>query len=205
MKPYNFLVTGVGGQGTVVASDILAAVGLEAGYDVKKSDVLGLAVRGGSVVSHIRWGDRVHSPIVPEGQVDVLVAFEYLEGLRWLDQLRPEGAIVVNRQRIFPVVVSAGRAEYPTLSETHAALQEAAQNVYVVPGLDIAQELGNTRTLNVVLLGALSGLADISPEIWLAVIKKRVPARVADINTEAFRRGRQALGESRLKAEETIG
>ena len=88
MKPYNFLVTGVGGQGTVVASDILAAVGLEAGYDVKKSDVLGLAVRGGSVVSHIRWGDRVHSPIVPEGQVDVLVAFEYLEGLRWLDQLR---------------------------------------------------------------------------------------------------------------------
>jgi indolepyruvate ferredoxin oxidoreductase beta subunit len=204
MKPYNFLVTGVGGQGTVVASDILAAVGLEAGYDVKKSDVLGLAVRGGSVVSHIRWGDRVHSPIVPEGQVDVLVAFEYLEGLRWLDQLRPEGAIVVNRQRIFPVVVSAGRAEYPTLSETHAALREAAPNVYVVPGLDIAQELGNTRTLNVVLLGALSELADIAPDIWLAVIKKRVPAKVADINAEAFRRGRQALGESRLKPEETI-
>ena len=205
MKPYNFLVTGVGGQGTVVASDILAAVGLEAGYDVKKSDVLGLAVRGGSVVSHIRWGDRVHSPIVPEGQVDVLVAFEYLEGLRWLDQLRPEGAIVVNRQRIFPVVVSAGRAEYPTLAETHAALLAAVQNVYVVPGLDIAQELGNTRTLNVVLLGALSGLADISPETWLAVIKKRVPAKVAEINAEAFRRGRQALGESRLKLEEAIG
>jgi indolepyruvate ferredoxin oxidoreductase beta subunit len=100
--------------------------------------------------------------------------------------------------------VSAGRAEYPTLTETHTALLAAAQSVYVVPGLDIAEELGNTRTLNVVLLGALSGLADIAPDIWLAVIKKRVPAKVADINAEAFRRGRQALGESRLKSEETI-
>jgi indolepyruvate ferredoxin oxidoreductase beta subunit len=204
MKPYNLLVTGVGGQGTVVASDILAAVGLEVGYDVKKSDVLGLAVRGGSVISHVRWGERVHSPIVPEGRVDVLVAFEYLEGLRWLDQLRPEGNIIVNQQRIFPVLVSAGRAEYPTLAETHAALRNATQNVYVVPGLEIAQGLGNTRTLNVVLLGAFSGLTEITPEVWINVIRKRVPARVADVNLKAFQRGREALSQSRLKAEEAI-
>ena len=146
MKPYNFLVTGVGGQGTVVASDILAAVGLAAGYDVKKSDVLGLSVRGGSVVSHIRWGDTVRSPIVPEGKVDVLVAFEILEALRWLDQVRPDGTILVNRQKIFPVVVSSGLAdtrETPTRKSRAAGC--GPQTSYQVPGLDIAQELGNTR------------------------------------------------------------
>ena len=100
-----------------MASDILAAVGLAAGYDVKKSDVLGLAVRGGAVVSHVRWGDTVHSPIVPEGKVDILLAFELLEGLRWLDQVNPEGAILINRQRIFPVVVSSGVSGYPSDEE----------------------------------------------------------------------------------------
>jgi indolepyruvate ferredoxin oxidoreductase beta subunit len=198
MKSYNLLVTGVGGQGTVVASDVLAAVGLAAGYDVKKSDVLGLAVRGGSVISHVRWGERVHSPIVPEGQVDVLLAFEYLEGLRWLDQLRPEGTILVNRQQIYPVVVSSGLAEYPKIAETHAAMRRAARDVYAVPGLEIAQELGNPRVLNVVLLGALSGLTEITPETWAGVIRQRVPARAVELNVQAFWRGREALNWSRL-------
>ncbi len=201
MRPYNLLVTGVGGQGTVVASDILAAVGLAAGYDVKKSDVLGLAVRGGAVVSHVRWGEQVRSPIVPEGQVDVLVGFEYLEALRWLDQLRPGGAILVNRQRIYPVLVSSGLAEYPTAKETNAALRRAAQHVYVVPGLDIAQRLGNTRVLNVVLLGALSILTGIDPEIWVDVIRRRVPAKAVDLNMQGFWQGREALAGSEL----TIG
>jgi indolepyruvate ferredoxin oxidoreductase beta subunit len=199
MRPYDLLVTGVGGQGTVVASDILAAVGLAAGYDVKKSDVLGLAVRGGSVISHVRWAEHVHSPIVPEGRVDVLIAFELLEGLRWLDQMRPEGTILINQQRIFPVVVSAGLAEYPTRADTEAALLRAAQQVHVVPGLDLAQEVGNTRTLNIVLLGAFSGLVDISSDLWIDVIKKRVPAKVVEMNLEAFRRGREALSPSLLK------
>jgi indolepyruvate ferredoxin oxidoreductase, beta subunit len=198
MKPYNFLVTGVGGQGTVVASDILAAVGLAAGYDVKKSDVLGLAVRGGSVISHVRWGDTVRSPIVPEGKVDVLVAFELLEGLRWLDQLRPDGTILINRQAIYPVVVSSGLAGYPTLEDTCGALLRAVGNVYIVPGLDIAQQLNNTRVLNVVLLGALSSLTHIAPETWTDVIVKRVPAKAIDLNVQAFWRGRDALPASRL-------
>lgn len=193
MEPINLLVTGVGGQGTVVASDILAAVGLAAGYDVKKSDVLGLAVRGGAVVSHVRWAEEVHSPIVPEGQVDFLVAFEYLEGLRWLDQLRPEGTIVINQQRIFPVVVSSGRAEYPAPERIESLLRSAAAHVYSIPGLQIAEMLGNTRTLNVVLLGALSALLAVSPDVWVEVIRKRVPAKVADLNEQAFWRGREAL------------
>ena len=196
----NFLVTGVGGQGTVVASDILASVGLAAGYDVKKSDVLGLAVRGGSVTSHIRWGAAVRSPIVPEGQVDVLVAFEMLEGLRWLDQVRPSGAILVNQQRIYPVLVSSGLAEYPQDETSHEALAKAAEQVYVVPGLEIAQQLGNARVLNVVLLGACSALTEIDPQIWIDVISGRVPAKVVDLNVKAFWRGREVLASSKLGA-----
>jgi indolepyruvate ferredoxin oxidoreductase beta subunit len=203
MKPHNFLVTGVGGQGTVLASDILAAVGLAAGYEVRKSDVLGLAVRGGSVISHIRWGQRVYSPIIPEGRVDILVAFEYLEGLRWLNQLKPEGTILVNRQRIFPVIVSAGEADYPNSAEIITALRNAVPNVHLVPGLQVAQELGNTRVLNIVLLGALSGLLEVAPEVWGSVIKERVPAKVADLNVQAFWRGRAVLAESAL-SEKTI-
>jgi len=203
MKPYNFLVTGVGGQGTVLASDILAAVGLAAGYEVRKSDVLGLAVRGGSVISHIRWGQRVYSPIIPEGRVDVLVAFEYLEGLRWLNQLKPDGTVLVNRQRIFPVIVSAGEADYPSSTEILTALRNAVPKVYLVPGLQVAQELGNTRVLNIVLLGALSGLLEVAPEVWGSVIKERVPAKVADLNVQAFWRGRVVLAESTL-SEKTI-
>ena len=201
MKSYNFLVTGVGGQGTVVASDIIAAVGLAAGYDVKKSDVLGLAVRGGSVVSHIRWGEQVRSPIVPEGQVDVLIAFELLEGLRWLDQLKPEATVVINQQKIFPVMVSAGVSDYPAMTDTKAGLLGAAENVYLIPGLDLAQEVGNTRTLNVVLLGALSVLTDTEPEMWVDVIKKRVPAKAVDVNMKAFEKGRAVVKESLLTAE----
>ena len=193
MKPYNLLVTGVGGQGTVVASDILAAVGLAAGYDVKKSDVLGLAVRGGAVVSHVRWADTVHSPIVPEGKVDILLAFELLEGLRWLDWVNPEGAILINDQRIFPVVVSSGVSGYPSDEEVSAALLRATSHAYKVPGLDIAQELGNSRVLNVALLGAMSGLIEIDPQLWVDVIKQRVPAKALELNVKAFWQGREAL------------
>jgi indolepyruvate ferredoxin oxidoreductase, beta subunit len=199
-KGCNFLITGVGGQGTVVASDILAAVGLKAGYDVKKSDVTGLAVRGGSVISHVRWGERVRSPIVPEGRVDILVAFELLEGLRWLNQLGPESTIVLNRQRIYPVAVSSGLARYPSMEDTEAHLLKAVRSVYLVRALDVAKELGQTRVLNVVLLGALSGLTEIEPEVWVEVIRARVPAKAVEMNVEGFRRGRQILGESRLVA-----
>ncbi len=199
MKPYNLLVTGVGGQGTVVASDILAAVGLAAGYDVKKSDVLGLAVRGGAVVSHVRWAEAVHSPIVPEGQVDILLAFELLEGLRWLDWVNPQGTILMNDQRIYPVVVSSGVSIYPSDEEVNSALLRASRSVYKVPGLDTAQGLGNARVLNVVLLGAMSGLTGIDPQLWVSVIRQRVPAKALELNVKAFWQGREVLAASRLE------
>lgn len=113
METINFMITGVGGQGTILSSDILAGVGMGAGYDVKKSDILGLAVRGGAVLGHIRWGDRVHSPIVPEGRVDYLVAFEILEGMRRLDQVHSGGTVLLNQQEIHPASVTSGLATYP--------------------------------------------------------------------------------------------
>jgi len=186
----NFLITGVGGQGTILASDILAGVGLAGGQDVKKSDILGLAVRGGAVVGHVRWGSEVHSPIVPEGRVDYLVAFEILEGLRWLDQVRPGGVVLVNQQEIHPVTVSSGLVEYPSREVADGALQAATDEVYRVPGLEIARELGNARVLNVVLLGALSALLPVEVEVWESAVRERVPERYRELNLQAFRGGR---------------
>jgi len=195
METMNFMITGVGGQGTILSSDVLAAVGVAAGYDVKKSDILGLAVRGGAVVGHIRWGEKVHSPIVPEGRVDYLVAFEILEGLRWLNQVRPEGTVLINQQEIHPTSVSSGLAAYPDKEAVVKALNEAAERVYHIPGLGIAQELGNARVLNIVLLGALSGLLPVEPDIWESVLRGRVPPRYEELNTQAFHSGREWIQE----------
>jgi indolepyruvate ferredoxin oxidoreductase beta subunit len=195
VEAINFLITGVGGQGTVLASDIMAAVGLAAGYDVKKSDILGLAIRGGAVISHVRWGQRVHSPIVPEGRADFLVAFEILEGLRWLDQVGPDGTVVINQQEIHPVTVTSGFASYPDRDMVEKALGESGSHVYRVTGLDMAQQLGNARVLNVVLLGALSGLLSVKGAIWEGVLKERVPARYVDLNLRAFNSGRDWIAE----------
>jgi indolepyruvate ferredoxin oxidoreductase beta subunit len=195
VKTINFLITGVGGQGTVLASDIMSAVGLAAGYDVKKSDILGLAIRGGAVISHVRWGERVHSPIVPEGRADFLVAFEILEGLRWLDQVSPAGTVLLNQQEIHPVTVSSGFATYPDKDAIESALAESESCVYRVTGLDMAQELGNARVLNVVLLGALSGLLTAELEVWENVLKERVPARYLELNLKAFHKGREWIQE----------
>lgn len=199
METVNFLITGVGGQGTVLASDILAAVGLAAGYDVKKSDILGLAVRGGAVVGHVRWGERVHSPIVPEGRVDYLIAFEILECLRWLNQVKPDGKVLLNQQEIHPVTVSSGFATYPDPETVEKALRATSPYVYRIPGLEIARELGNTRVLNIVLLGALSGLLEVKPDTWEEVIRDRVPEKYADLNVRAFRKGREWLLAQEVK------
>ena len=191
----NFIITGVGGQGTILASDILAAVGVGAGYDVKKSDILGLAVRGGSVLGHIRWGEPVYSPIVPEGRVDYLIAFEILEGMKQLDQVREGGTVLLNQQEIHPASVTSGLATYPAEDAVQAALSAATENVYRVPGLDIAQELGNAKMVNVVLLGALSALLSVDPAVWEDVLRERAPTRFTRLNLEAFHSGRAWIKE----------
>jgi len=189
-KDLKFLISGVGGQGTVLASDILSDVGIFSDYDVKKSDILGLAVRGGAVVSHVRWAEKVHTPVLEEGSADYLIGFEWLETLRRISYVHPGGTILVNDCRMDPISVSSGEAEYPDREKILTILKKTAKNVVVIPGLQTALDLKEPRVLNIVMMGALSGLLETDPKIWEEVIQRRVPKKFLDLNREAYRRGR---------------
>jgi len=193
MTKFNFLLVGVGGQGVLLASDILAEVGLRAGYDAKKSEVHGMAQRGGSVVSHVRWAEKVLSPLIGQGEVDYLLALEKLEALRYIEVLRPGGTVIVNDHRIPPVSVSSGGDEYPDDQRVRRVLSEVTDDVHFVPGVELAEELGNARASNVVMLGALSKSLDIDLDIWLEVIAERVPEKYVELNHQAFLKGRTRL------------
>ena len=190
---YKFLIAGVGGQGTVLASDILAEVGIRLGYDTKKSDILGLAVRGGSVVSHIQWAPKVHSPVLDEYDVDYLIGFEWLETLRRLSYIKPDGFILANDCRIDPMTVTSGEATYPEKERMMADFKKAAQEVQTIAGTQTALDLGNVLCFNIVVLGGLSKILGNEPDIWRAVIKERVPAKVADLNLTAYEKGRELI------------
>jgi len=197
-KSYNFLLAGVGGQGTILASNVLAEVALVAGFDVKKSEVHGMAQRGGSVNTHVRWdAERVYSPLIGLGEADFLLAFEEAEALRYAEYLRPGGVAVVNEHTIKPITVTSGGAHYPTEEELRTVYDQSTDLLYMVPGTDIAQELGNARAANVVLLGALSIFLDVPVETWLQVIKARVPPKYVVVNRQAFLKGRQAANRQR--------
>ncbi|NWF55809.1 MAG: indolepyruvate oxidoreductase subunit beta [Syntrophaceae bacterium] len=189
-RDLRFLISGVGGQGTVLASDILSDVGISSGYDVKKSDILGLAVRGGAVVSHVRWAEKVHAPVLEEGSADYLVGFEWVETLRRVSYVGSDGTILVNDCRMDPISVSSGEAEYPNREEILAILKKAAKNVIVIPGLQTALDLKEARVLNIVMMGALSGLLKSEEFLWEEVIQRRVPQKYLDLNRKAYRRGR---------------
>jgi indolepyruvate ferredoxin oxidoreductase beta subunit len=187
----NFALVGVGGQGVLLASDILSEVGLQAGLDVKKSEVHGMAQRGGSVLSQVRWGDKVYAPLVGPAEVDYLVSFELLEALRWLAFLRPEGIAIVNDQKLPPLAVSSGGMEYPSEERIKKALADTAREYHIVPALAKAEELGTERATNVVLLGALSRHLDVPEELWLKVVEQRVPKKYVELNRKAFAAGRE--------------
>jgi len=193
MKNTNFLVAGVGGQGTILTGDVLAEVGMVAGYDSKKSDVLGLAIRSGSVISHIRWGEKVNAPMSMKGTVDYLLAFEPLEAVRMVTYLNQEAIAIVNDYRIPPVAVTTGQVSYPSEEEIRQALDCTAQKVYYINATQKAEELGNVKVVNILLLGALSFLFEISPSIWEDVITMYVPYRLKEINLHAFQEGRQLI------------
>lgn len=193
MKGLDILVAGVGGQGTILASDILAEVGMAAGYDVKKSDVLGLAVRGGSVLSQVRWGDEVASPVVVPGKVQFLLGFEPLEALRGVEYLSPDSTVLVNTHPIPPVSVSSGDAHYPTLDEIKRILKAAPRQAFFFDATEVAVKLGTPRVTNVVMLGAFASKVEIPQAIWEDVISARVPAKYRDLNLRAFQAGRELL------------
>lgn len=190
MMNTNFIVVGVGGQGTVLSGDILAEVGMTAGYDSKKSDVLGLAIRSGSVVSHVRWGEKIHAPISMKGTVDYLLAFEPLEALRMADYLNDNGTAIVNEYRILPATVASSLAEYPSIEEIRKALDCKARKVHYLDATQKAKEIGNVKAVNILLLGALSSLLDVSPSIWEDVISKYIPDKFKELNLRAFQGGR---------------
>jgi indolepyruvate ferredoxin oxidoreductase beta subunit len=192
MDAKDFIVGGVGGQGVILASDVIAEVGLAVGLDVKKSDVHGMAQRGGAVISHVRWGPEVASPLVELGHADFLVAMEMLESLRWLGFLRPGGVVVVNHQQIPPASTVFGDDVYPASEDILDKLGEVAGKVTYVEGTRIADELGDARATNSVLLGALSTQMDVSQEQWLDILLARVPQKAVDLNHQAFLAGFEA-------------
>jgi indolepyruvate ferredoxin oxidoreductase beta subunit len=186
----NFLLAGVGGQGVLTSSDIVAEVGLAVGYEAKKSEIHGFSQRGGVVESHVRWAERVFSPVSSPGEVDFLVAFEPLEAARWVNWLRPGGVVLADPHTIAPITVSAGDHVYPGLADIEAALRARTERVTLVTGLEIAERLGNPRMANTVLLGTLSTYLDVPVETWLQVIGQRLKPRYVEANHWAFLEGR---------------
>jgi len=192
--PVNFVLVGVGGQGTLLASNILAEVGLAAGYDVKKSEVHGMAQRGGSVLSHVRWHPQhVFSPIVGMAEADILLCFEKLEALRFAEYVRPGGAAVVNDMAIVPITVSAGAGIYPGDEHLAEVFKAVGAKLVVVQGEKLAQEAGNVKAANVALLGAVSHQLPLPEETWWECVKQRVPAKFLEVNHKAFVAGRAAV------------
>lgn len=186
----SILLVGVGGQGTILASKILAEVALLQGFDVKMTEIHGMAQRGGSVVTQVRMGEHVYSPLIEPGQADYIVAFEQLEALRWLNYLQPKGKVVVNSQKISPMTVITGAASYPT--DVLDQVSSRVPGALVIDALDIAKQLGNMRVVNVVLLGAMARGMDIPLKDWLTALEQTVPARFLDLNRRAFQAGYQA-------------
>ncbi|MDD4457603.1 MAG: indolepyruvate oxidoreductase subunit beta [Syntrophotalea acetylenica] len=188
-KVTNILISGVGGQGILLASEVLSEVLMLAGYDVKKSEIHGMAQRGGSVVSHIRYGAKVFSSIIPEGQGDILLGFELLETYRYLPLLRQGAKVVANDLKILPPPVTLGREKYP--ENIPQKIRQAFPDTLVMDGLAVASRVGNPRTANIALLGALSTALPIETSYWHETLQKMVPERFLEVNIKAFDLGRQ--------------
>ncbi len=184
----NILLVGVGGQGILLASEILSETFMLAGFDVKKSEIHGMSQRGGSVVSHVRYGSEVFSPIVPEGEGDILFGFELLETCRYLPLLKRGAKVIANDLCIPPPAVLSGKEEYPAGLAEH--ISSKFPDFLLVDGLKLANQAGNPRTANTVLLGAVSKGLDIQEEYWLMAIEKMVPAKAFEVNKKAFLAGR---------------
>lgn len=194
MKTVNVSLVGVGGQGILLTSDILAKTAALAGLDVKKSEVHGMAQRGGSVISQVRFGDKVYSPIISDGTSDLLVSFERLEALRWRHLLAPTSQVLINDMNMTPITVSSGQqAAVTDLSER---LKAEYPGALYIDALTVAKTLGNTRAMNMVIAGAISRLMPFELTVWEQAMKERIPAKLLDMNIKAFEAGRQLIPAS---------
>jgi len=197
VKKFDLFITGVGGQGNILASDIAAEVALAAGYDVKKTDTLGMAQRGGSVISHVRIAEKVHSPLIKEGEVDILAGFEKLEAVRWAGYLKPGAIAIINDFAQPPLSVNFGVDHYPSDEEVRAILKQRTDRIFMVSGTHCVTELGNARTLNIFMLGCMSRFMPFKVELWKKSIRAHLPSRLHKINIAAFDLGRKEIGDGR--------
>ena len=190
METKNVMIVGVGGQGSLLASKLLGRLLLSKGYDIKVSEVHGMSQRGGSVVTYVRFGDKVYSPVIDKGEADFIVSFELLEAARWTEFLKPGGKLIANTQQINPMPVIIGAAEYP--SELAAKMATAGIDLDAVDALTLAEQAGSPKAVNLVLMGKLSKYFDIPQEEWLAAIEQSVPAKFLEMNKKAFALGANA-------------
>ena len=186
----NIMIVGVGGQGTLLASKLLGHVLLEQGYDVKVSEVHGMSQRGGSVVTYVRYGEKVDAPIIDKGEADFIVSFELLEAARWLPYLKPEGQIVTSTQRLEPMPVITGAAEYP--DKLVDKMRAAGAKVDALDCLALAEQAGSAKAVNIVLMGRLSHYFGVPEEEWMAAMEAVVPPRFLELNKKAFVLGKNA-------------
>jgi indolepyruvate ferredoxin oxidoreductase beta subunit len=193
MKQLDLLITGAGGQGIILASDIIGETAIAAGYDVKKTDTIGMAQRGGSVISNVRIARQVWSPLIKQGEVDLLLALEKLEAARWANYLRSGGIAIVNDQALPPLSVSLGNAHYPSDEEIIGILKQHTNRYYIVEGTRRARELGNIRTLNMFMLGCAALFMPFKIQAWKDSISQRLPASLRQINLTAFDQGRKEV------------
>ena len=190
MKTQNIMIVGVGGQGSLLASKLLGRVLLNRGYDIKVSEVHGMSQRGGSVVTYVRFGDKVYSPVIDKGQADFIVSFELLEAARWTEYLKPGGKIIANTQQINPMPVIIGAATYP--EDLVGKMVAAGIDLDAIDALSLAGQAGSAKAVNLVLMGKLSRYFDISAEEWLQAIEASVPPKFLEMNKVAFQLGMQA-------------
>lgn len=190
METKSIMLVGVGGQGTLLASRILGNVLLSEGCDVKVSEVHGMSQRGGSVVTYIRYGDKVYSPVIEKGQADLIVSFEALEAARWVSYLKKGGRLVMNTQEIEPMPVITGAAVYP--EKIVGNLKELGVNVTAADALSLAEQAGTSKAVNVVLMGVISHFFDFGEDVWIKALEQCVPPKVLEVNKKAFYLGRNA-------------
>ncbi len=190
METTNIMIVGVGGQGSLLASKLLGRLAMEQGYDVKVSEVHGMSQRGGSVVTYVRCGEKVYSPVIDEGEADYIVSFETLEAARWLSYLKPDGQIVTSTQQIDPMPVITGAAQYPDgLVEK---MRAAGAKVDALDCLALAEQAGSSKAVNIVLMGRLSHYFDLPDEAWMKALEAVVPQKFLELNKNAFYLGKHA-------------
>jgi len=181
---YNILIAGVGGQGTLLASKLMGKVFLERGYDIKVSEVHGMSQRGGSVVTYVRYGEKVDSAVIDKGEADMLISFELLEAARWMSYLKPDGVIITNTQKMNPMPVITGQAKYP--EDIITKIKQSGIKTITLDALKLAGEAGSARSVNVVLLGVAAKYLGLDRSVWEDAIKTTVPAKTVDVNLKAF-------------------